>query len=341
MGVLFSTANPSASVSQDLDQLEETAKKCDQLWFDDGNVIILAGGTLFRIHRGILAAHSAVFQDILSAPRLEEPAIMDDCPFVQLPDDARDVEEFLKVYYVPGYLDFLTARLPLSVCGILRMSQKYGSLTCRRLVVRKLNVSIPTTFSQASMTFGLWQDLSYIPPGPSSCTFGYERSLLSCVIATASQCHIRAFLPSLFYMLGPLEVQSSETLDGQDSGCTAATAHICMAGWARLMQDFREIALASFIGNTSPCSRCDSRKLLCLRNPKNRKTFFGAPFQPLFLKPHALIRELPGLCDRCAAAMEKDIEQANEHVWHDLPVYFGLPRWDILLAELAEILRET
>ncbi|KAF8145623.1 hypothetical protein K438DRAFT_1425906, partial [Mycena galopus ATCC 62051] len=39
------------------------------LWFEDGNIVIQAGNSQFRVYRGVLAKRSSVFQDMLSSPQ--------------------------------------------------------------------------------------------------------------------------------------------------------------------------------------------------------------------------------------------------------------------------------
>lgn len=65
--------------------------ECSDLWFHDGNIIILAGGFGFRVHRGQLRRHSEVFADMLGLP------ISDDR--VRLHDAPSDVYHFLKALY--------------------------------------------------------------------------------------------------------------------------------------------------------------------------------------------------------------------------------------------------
>lgn len=75
------------------------------LWFDDGNVVLVAEKTGFRVHRSVLARHSDVFRDmfLISQP---EPPLNDEakgCPIVPLVDDgAEDVATILGILYDGG-----------------------------------------------------------------------------------------------------------------------------------------------------------------------------------------------------------------------------------------------
>ncbi|KAI0761597.1 hypothetical protein BD413DRAFT_589265 [Trametes elegans] len=43
------------------------------LWFEDGNIVLVAEGTAFRVHKCILCHNSEVLQDILGIPRSATP----------------------------------------------------------------------------------------------------------------------------------------------------------------------------------------------------------------------------------------------------------------------------
>ena len=63
------------------------------IWYDDGNVILQAEGTLFKVHRSVLARSSSVFKDMFSFPQppFTDTEMMDGCPVVKLSDSAEEV----------------------------------------------------------------------------------------------------------------------------------------------------------------------------------------------------------------------------------------------------------
>lgn len=75
------------------------------LWFDDGNIILEVEGREFRVHKGILAANSTVFKDMLS---LAQPGKInmgagEDCERVMLTDSADDVGHTVRALYDRRY----------------------------------------------------------------------------------------------------------------------------------------------------------------------------------------------------------------------------------------------
>ncbi|PIL26304.1 hypothetical protein GSI_12060 [Ganoderma sinense ZZ0214-1] len=81
---------------------QNTRKRDDEFWFEDGNVILVAHDVEFRIYRGILADHSPFFRDMFSLPQPpdHEPPEADSatCPLVHLADSPEDVRCILRVY---------------------------------------------------------------------------------------------------------------------------------------------------------------------------------------------------------------------------------------------------
>lgn len=74
-------------------------KRHERLWFDDGNTVLVAQQTSFKIHRGVLAIHSDVFKNLFTIPQPVEVEHVDDCPVVHLDDTAVDVAHFLSALY--------------------------------------------------------------------------------------------------------------------------------------------------------------------------------------------------------------------------------------------------
>ena len=81
----------------------ETRKTIDtNLWFDDGNIVLIAETTAFRVHKSILARHSEVFRGLFSIPQPINPddvEMMDGCFVVRLPDRRYDLRHLLRAIY--------------------------------------------------------------------------------------------------------------------------------------------------------------------------------------------------------------------------------------------------
>lgn len=90
--------------------------KDTQIWLSDGNIILAAredsdpstesdpaivNTRLFKCHRGTLARHSVVFQDLFECAHPEPGEQLDDTPLMTLWDSATDVKNLLKLLYDP------------------------------------------------------------------------------------------------------------------------------------------------------------------------------------------------------------------------------------------------
>ena len=95
------------------------------LWFNDGNVVLVAGDVEFRVYTGPLTKRSPEFREILSGrlPHIPDERLLT-IPVVELPDHPSDVRRLL------GSLMFgsdLRCVSPSTICAI------FGSLTgCMR-----------------------------------------------------------------------------------------------------------------------------------------------------------------------------------------------------------------
>jgi hypothetical protein len=72
-------------------------KRVDDLWFDDGSIVLQAESTQFRVHRSVLSTHSEIFRDMLAASQPVEE--VEGCPVVRLPDSAEDWTHVLRALY--------------------------------------------------------------------------------------------------------------------------------------------------------------------------------------------------------------------------------------------------
>lgn len=81
--------------SPDLHQLRR-----DDVWFEDGNLILQTDDALFRVYSGLLAARSSVFRDMLAFPQPPDGNLThENCPVVRIYDSTKDVHFFLNAIF--------------------------------------------------------------------------------------------------------------------------------------------------------------------------------------------------------------------------------------------------
>lgn len=71
------------------------------IWFNDGNIVLVAGSFAFKIHRGQLQRHSEVFDGMFRIPQPSEQDAVDGCPLVDMFDNPDDL-----VCFHPAFLDW-------------------------------------------------------------------------------------------------------------------------------------------------------------------------------------------------------------------------------------------
>ena len=69
------------------------------LWFDDGNLVLVAGSAAFKVHRGQLQRHSEFFSGLLALAKPQGRHLIDGCVWVELHDCPLDMHYFLKAIY--------------------------------------------------------------------------------------------------------------------------------------------------------------------------------------------------------------------------------------------------
>ena len=84
---------------------ERTRFRRGDPWFEDGNMILLAqDGTAFKIHRGVLARRSQVFESMLQLPQPSVDRALNEtddesCPVVEMYDHPTELANFLTAVY--------------------------------------------------------------------------------------------------------------------------------------------------------------------------------------------------------------------------------------------------
>ena len=84
-----------------LDPAPTSPVQDDTLWFSDGNIVLRAGTSLFKVYRGILCRESKLFQDIFTLPQpsTEPEETYEGCLMLKMHDSAQDLKLFLSTIF--------------------------------------------------------------------------------------------------------------------------------------------------------------------------------------------------------------------------------------------------
>lgn len=89
-------------------------QKVNNIWFDDGNLIVIAQPKVFRLYQSLLAKRSPIFKDMLCIPQPDASIAIEDsdrmvvdalgldttgCALVRFTDKPQDVEWFLSAFF--------------------------------------------------------------------------------------------------------------------------------------------------------------------------------------------------------------------------------------------------
>ena len=92
-------------LSRDTEPTEEQATtRHDTFYFGDGNVEIVCGGTVFRVHSTTISFSSSKLRDLLSPSALLNAPMPEGCPRVVFDDSAEDFVVLLKMIHTPGWV---------------------------------------------------------------------------------------------------------------------------------------------------------------------------------------------------------------------------------------------
>ena len=75
----------------------------DTFYLEDGNVEVLCGNTLFRVHTSILSFHSPALRRMFAQTNLATEDSPNGCPRILSSDTAYDFATLLKMIYLPGF----------------------------------------------------------------------------------------------------------------------------------------------------------------------------------------------------------------------------------------------
>ncbi|PIL26639.1 hypothetical protein GSI_11264 [Ganoderma sinense ZZ0214-1] len=127
--------------------------KCLDLWFESGDVVVVAGYVAFRVHRDVLSDNSTVLADMLSSLAASEESNqeeLDGCPVVRLKDSVHDVKHLLRMLYNGIDRDDGIEPIRPAACTDLtseaRMAHKY-KLHTRKESYSALRHHFPSTFA--------------------------------------------------------------------------------------------------------------------------------------------------------------------------------------------------
>ncbi|KAF7974121.1 hypothetical protein HWV62_13333 [Athelia sp. TMB] len=299
------------------------------IWYDDGNVILQAEGTLFRVHRGVLARSSPVFKDMFLFPQppFTGMKMMDECPVVQLSDSAEEVGYILEGIFERKYVAF-AEKLPLAVISaFICLGKKYDIRTLYLEAVKKLFEEVPATLAEydgpTNEKWNMIDDPEYMD-----------------VAILARKAGLLSILPGLLFVIcsdhSSDEIKNGFLMpDGRTKRLSIQDQFACLGGYRAICETQAETTFSWFLFDGTVSSACLNEDD-CTRVKGNWvcETFLKPTIKALDLWNHLSIE---GLCDECCKDARRYHEAGRAEFWEKLPSLFGLPPWSELLEEREDM----
>ncbi|KAK7025111.1 BTB domain-containing protein [Favolaschia claudopus] len=286
-------------------------------WRSDGNVVLQAGNTQYRVHWSVLALHSPVFHDMHGLPQPAEQATVEGCPVVELPDDPQDVEHLLTALYTPTFLS--QEKISFSaVAALVRLGKKYEFKDLFDSVVGRLASEIPMTLQAYDAMEGEYLAIeSYL-------------GLNLDILILASENNLFTILPCVYFFATDELFEGITRTDGTTVCLPPSLLRKCIVAQQNLVLKQSQLDYTfgwAFDGVFDGCMA----KVKCME----ARTEFLGHFLPSgfygFLEPSHI--KFYGFCSSCAGYAKKRLIAGRQKLWDELPDVFGLPPWNELKNE--------
>ncbi|KAJ7442720.1 hypothetical protein B0H11DRAFT_2093652 [Mycena galericulata] len=301
----------------------DTSRRCDEMWFKDGTLVLVAGRSQFRVYGGLLAKKSPVFDDMLAVPQPLDAEAIDGCPMVRLQDDEEDLLHFLRALFdyelfqpPPNKTSFDT------LAGIIRLSTKYQVDSLRTRALRHLSSSFPSTAAE------------YRDNVSEAWTIPHPEWMR--VVCFAREMSLDWILPVALYRTSgyctPAQLLDGITVRGVHVELSAQDKVKCIEQ-SQLICTTASSKVVDFLWNPLRIRGCVSEKVCAENRIRARRKIEGWRTQnkgfPMKLWTAENWAKL-AVCEVCLSAMKVAHERALETFWESLPERFGIPGWEVL-----------
>ncbi|KDR77428.1 hypothetical protein GALMADRAFT_245621 [Galerina marginata CBS 339.88] len=303
-----------------------------EFWFEDGNVIIQAESTQFKVHCSVLSSQSEIFKDMFAIPQPSNASAESaSSPVIILHDSLEDVQNIISLLYDTMRIYNRQEKTPLSVIGsMLRLGRKYRFKNLVKEALHCLTQDFPSTFD-------LWDVL-----GGTKC-IQFSGSTLFDVVYLAHEHSIKSILPCLYLMICsqfPL-VQIRNGFNRPQSKHLLKTDEplACLSGREKLFRSVSQRTMAWIKRDIVPCEECTQR----VKCERRRRGLMNAVMDEDI---HVVINLVAnswnnnglskGLCPECIKLAQSPYEEERRKIWDELPGYFELKDEDFDAPWLVE-----
>jgi len=308
-------------------------RRCEDLWFDDGSVILRAENLLFKVYGGILSTQSTIFKDLFTLPQPSDGGdeIYDGCPVVRLHDQANTMHHFLKILHDWNYMESSNIESqPAVLADIFILSMKYEVFSLRDRCLAFLSTHFPSSL----------QDLQKIHAHSSSALQSPWRTLsVQYTVANAARVTDALILLPISLLgccAAPIEKIVHGTQINKRTSASPGPLLLEPVNRNAVLIARPKIALFArrnvfgftfFIADVPGCrssSQCREMRQQCAISAESEDGWIN-PFANDYIQ---WLEER--LCLACLNKAKVENEKGRNELWTKLPGFFGLPDWDQL-----------
>ncbi|TFY67856.1 hypothetical protein EVJ58_g1366 [Rhodofomes roseus] len=313
-------------------------------WFDDGNIVLLADASnvAFKVHRGMLARHSEIFQSMFELPPPQaDVERVDGCQLVRMYDLPEDLSSLIKALYDGASFQDRSVEDFFYVAGILRLSTKYFIAHLRMQAIRFLS----QTWSYTLRGHDHMVEEAIRAPLVNGTTYPYVHPLH--VLNLARDTHIKLLIPSALYFLSLyplpdiLRGDHPKLLAEHPSRPSSELSAEDMKDYT-LMFQHRIDTILNFVrgmcGQQEQCSTCEKERGICTKAFRRLALNLSYAWMPRTGPLHFMVQAVDQLdhdyvvCAPCRRSFRDKVFEAREKTWNELPGVIGLPSWQELQA---------
>ncbi|KAJ7159359.1 hypothetical protein C8R43DRAFT_1234077 [Mycena crocata] len=310
--------------------MEEPLHRVENLWFEDGGIVIKAQNTLYRVFRGILEQQSPIFADMFSIPQPQNAETIEGLPVAEIPDAAEDVTVFFRAIFDSSFFQSYPATTTFKIMsGVLRLSTKYDVDHLRRRALVHLSSAYPTTLTERDRRLNQYESAVWEQPSWHADGVAGEIS----VIRLSREVDAPWILPLAFYVLGRRSVSIDIVPE-----TPSTTPRLCQSDQLALLKGSSLQQLAStqilrFLC-APPIAGCTRREICMEAKLEGMYSAFEDlqrfPRIPLNIWAEEDWDRIPELCDVCHENLRDMHNAGRETFWDGLPEMYDLSSWDTL-----------
>ncbi|GJE89520.1 BTB/POZ domain-containing protein [Phanerochaete sordida] len=300
-------------------------QKHPDLWFADGNVVILSENTLFRVHRSQLTRKSQVLEALLSKIRETDK---NGCIVFRTAEKAKDIAAFLDLLY-NGWRNATGERLPWNImASIMTLSHRWGFQGYKDQAVAMVSKSFPTNLVQRDRV------VMQAEPCPVAFIFTEQISLVS----VASELDIKPLRAAALYacvMLTPRALLEGITApDGTVEKLSRDNIARVVQARSRLSLEHVKALNGLAEGLSCPrmgvqfaqsCAIGRRRIVNSMIEQLEEPSLYGILRPKDWAKIFKPIRGTADVCELCQKQMVATFDATRETVLSTLVSYFELP----------------